>query len=308
MVRRLAFLVGGFSLLFALTANAQEAMFGQLYGLGVHAYFSQDFAGAHEHLTQAIDAGSQDPRAHYFRGLSYLNLGREDEAKIDFQMGAKLEAEDTGANYEVPRALERIQGESRMLVEEYRREARAIALEREMKRRREVYGEMRAKQAEMLQRQIDQAPAIPAGVPAPAGGSNEDPFGVGAAPAPAAPDAATEPAPPESPAEAAPAAPAGADPFATPAAPAEGADPAAPSADPFATPAAPAEPAMAPPAPAADPFGAPAEPAAADNFTSPAPVEAAPAEPAMAPPAPAADPFGAPATPAEPAPAEPAPA
>ncbi|NLS94195.1 MAG: hypothetical protein GXX96_18700, partial [Planctomycetaceae bacterium] len=313
MVRRLAFLFGGLTLLFAPTAHAQEAMFGQLYGLGVHAYFSYDYQGAYEHLTKAIDAGSQDPRAYYFRGLCYLQLGREDEAQADFEKGAEFEAKEGAANYEVPRALVRIQGEPRMLLEEHRRDARAKALEREMQRRRQMYGEMRAQQSAILKREIEAAPAVPAGTPAPAAGSNQDPFGVGAAPAgaetPAAAPSTEAPAAAETPAE--PSAPApSADPFATPAAAP------APSSDPFATPGAAApEPAMpepAAPAPATDPFATPApatpEPAvpapAADPFATPAPATPEPAAPAMpeepaapepAAAAPAADPFAAPA-------------
>jgi hypothetical protein len=108
-----------------------------------------------------------------------------------FTKGAELEAEESGANYDVAQALERIQGEPRMLLEEHRRDARAVALEREMKRRRQMYGEMRAQQSQILQREIDEAPAVPAGAPAPATGSNEDPFGVGAATAPDAPVASS---------------------------------------------------------------------------------------------------------------------
>ena len=321
MVRRLALLLGGLALLYTPTAGGQEAAFGQLYGLGVHAYFSQEYASAYEHLTKAIDAGSQDPRTCYFRGLCYLQLGREDEAKMDFEKGAELEAAEGATDYQVARALERIQGEDRMLLEEYRRDARATVLERDMQRRRQMYGEMRAEQSAILERQIEQAPAVPAGAPAPAAGSNDDPFGVGDAAAPAAqePPAAAEPAAPSndnpfgqpaasSPMEAAPEAPAepaaNDDPFATPAAPApaeepakeEPAAPAPAAADPFGAPA-PAEPA---PAPAAEPaMEEPAAPAA-DPFGAPAPAEPAPApaaEPAMEEPAaPAADPFGAPRT------------
>ena len=37
------------------------------YGSGVHAYFSGDYQRAYEDLTQALEAGTKDPRALYFR-------------------------------------------------------------------------------------------------------------------------------------------------------------------------------------------------------------------------------------------------
>ncbi len=321
MVWRLTLLVGGITLLLTPSGDAQEALYGQLYGLGVHSYYSQDYSGAYEHLTDAIKSGSHDPRAYYFRGLSYLRLGREEEARTDFDKGAELEADPQTSSFNVPRALERIQGADRLVLEEYRRKARAIALNREIQQREQRYGEIRAEQTRALQAQTEKAPQAPVGVSAPAEGSNEDPFGVGAAGvAPAAPAApvekppATPPAPAEKPAPAAPAekpAPAAekpapaADPFAVPApaekpaadpcaapapapAPAAPAKQPAPAADPFAAPApapAPAAPAKQP-APAADPFAAPAPAPAADPFAAPAPAAAAPAADPFAPPAP----------------------
>ena len=45
MVWRLTLLVGGITLLLTPSGDAQEALYGQLYGLGVHSYYSQDYAG-----------------------------------------------------------------------------------------------------------------------------------------------------------------------------------------------------------------------------------------------------------------------
>ncbi len=182
MVWRLTLLVGGITLLLTPSGDAQEALYGQLYGLGVHSYYSQDYSGAYEHLTDAIKSGSHDPRAYYFRGLSYLRLGREEEARMDFDKGAELEADPQTSSFNVPRALERIQGADRLVLEEYRRKARAIALNREHPAGEQRYGEIRAEQTR-ASAQTEKAPQAPVGV-SPAEGSNEDPFGVGAAGSP----------------------------------------------------------------------------------------------------------------------------
>ena len=71
--------------------RAQDALLNDLYGLGVHAYYSNDYFRAHELLTSAVEQGSQDPRVFYFRGLTYQMLGRPDEARDDFRQGAQLE-------------------------------------------------------------------------------------------------------------------------------------------------------------------------------------------------------------------------
>ena len=83
MYRSLALLAGGLMCLSAASAQAQDAaVLGQMYGSGVHAYFSGDYVGAHDQLTLAADGGTVDPRCYYFRGLAYLKLGRQEEAEV----------------------------------------------------------------------------------------------------------------------------------------------------------------------------------------------------------------------------------
>ncbi|MBN1851737.1 MAG: hypothetical protein JW829_03405, partial [Pirellulales bacterium] len=89
----------------------------ELYGNGVHAYFSHQNTKAYDLLTQVIEAGSKDPRAFYFRAMTLLRLGREPEGLLDMQVGATLEAEMTNSAYPVDRSLERIQGRSRRILE-----------------------------------------------------------------------------------------------------------------------------------------------------------------------------------------------
>ena len=83
------------------------------YGRGVHAHFSGDSVLANQCLTRAIEVNSRDPRPYYFRALNRLKLGRTVEALNDFSNGAMLEAKSPG-QYAVGRALERIQGPTRL--------------------------------------------------------------------------------------------------------------------------------------------------------------------------------------------------
>ena len=94
MYRIIAICVTGFVLTKATLAEAQNTILSQLYGNGVHAYFSFNYTDAHRHLTSAVDGGSKDPRVFYFRALALRQLGRSEDAESDFRQGAKLEMMD----------------------------------------------------------------------------------------------------------------------------------------------------------------------------------------------------------------------
>ncbi|RMF92884.1 MAG: hypothetical protein D6741_14435 [Planctomycetota bacterium] len=215
MLRKVLLLVAACAVIGTGTIWAQSAVLSHYYGLGVHAYFAGDYAKAFQHLTTAIDNGSEDPRCYYYRGLTYLRLGREDEAKLDFEQGAKLEAADVSGFYSVGRSLERVQGPERHLLQKYRLEARLAALQEAERIRRERYEQLRREEERVLQ------PAQPAvGIP-------------GAEAAPVQPAAPAQPQPPAQPAAPAqpPMPPAQPAPPAQPPAPAQ---PAAPADNPFA--------------------------------------------------------------------------
>jgi hypothetical protein len=108
---------------------AQDAVVGQMYGSGVHAFFSHDYQKAYNDLSSAIKLGSRDPRVFYFRGLSFEHLGRPEEAVMDFQKGAQLENAGGEGSPEIARSLERIQGSQRATLEKYRMAARVAAVE-----------------------------------------------------------------------------------------------------------------------------------------------------------------------------------
>ncbi len=71
--------VGGMTLVLVavagtFVARADESA-RELYGCGIHAYFSGDYALAAELMGQSIAKLPTDPRAYYFRGLAHANLG-----------------------------------------------------------------------------------------------------------------------------------------------------------------------------------------------------------------------------------------
>ena len=87
-----AFAAVSLGLIQANSASAQNAVLAEMYGRGVHAYYSGDLITAHDSLSMAIDSGSTDPRAYYFRGMVAYMSGRTAEAETDWQQGAELEA------------------------------------------------------------------------------------------------------------------------------------------------------------------------------------------------------------------------
>lgn len=171
MFRKSLLLLGGLGCLFAVSVWAQDPVATQLYGSGVHAYFSHQYRQAYEELSKAVGLGTADPRCFYFRGLCYLNLGREEEAEMDFQKAAELETQDVNRFYDVSRALERIQGSPRILIEQHRREARLQAAQRAEQLQRQRYGELRQAEQRVLEQQAAPAtlpaaePEAPAAIP-----------------------------------------------------------------------------------------------------------------------------------------------
>ena len=121
------------------------------YGAGVHSYFAGDHARAYDDLSAVIQAGSEDPRPRYFRGLAALQLGRLDEAEADFTEGAELEARGTGA-WPVGRSLERVQGCDRLRLERHRVRARVARLQEDRAAAQRRYSEIEEAQSDVLRR------------------------------------------------------------------------------------------------------------------------------------------------------------
>lgn len=121
------------------------------YGAGVHSYFAGDYARSFEDLSAVIQAGSEDPRPRYFRGLAALQLGRLDEAEADFSEGAELEARGAGS-WPVGRSLERVQGCDRLRLERHRVRARVARLQEDRAAAKRRYSEIEESQSDVLRR------------------------------------------------------------------------------------------------------------------------------------------------------------
>ena len=103
--------------------HAQDHLLDDLYGRGVHAYFSRNYQDAHRLLSDAVTSGSKDPRVYYFRALTDSRLKRPEDATADLKTAAELEfSGDEPVN--VSKALERIQGSERLMIEDVRSKAR----------------------------------------------------------------------------------------------------------------------------------------------------------------------------------------
>jgi len=132
----------------AAAATGESLPLRAAYGDGVHAYFAGDYERAYEDLSQAIEAGTDDPRAFYFRGLAALRQGRSDEAEADFTTGAERESSRLGT-WAVSRSLERVQGPDRLRLERHRMRARVANLQRERQAEAERYSQSDAAQPEV---------------------------------------------------------------------------------------------------------------------------------------------------------------
>lgn len=169
-------------------------VFSQFYGSGVHSYYERDYFEALAALSQAIDGGTKDPRAYYYRGLSHMQLGDSTSAARDMKKGAQLESADVNQFYPVGRSLERVQGRQRVQLERYRAQARAEMRYRQMKRDAARYEQRRRAEAQVLR-------SVPVGPPPaplrPAPGAVPPPTpDAPAAPAPAAAAPAEQPVAP----------------------------------------------------------------------------------------------------------------
>ncbi|KAA5545548.1 hypothetical protein FYK55_07875 [Roseiconus nitratireducens] len=124
-------------------AAQNESILAEVYGRGVHAYYSGNYVEANDYLTSAIDGGTRDPRAYYFRGMVERNQGRTEEGLADWREGARLEARNGGGGtLSIGQSLSRFQGPDRLELEKIRQQARleamATATERSDQRLREL--------------------------------------------------------------------------------------------------------------------------------------------------------------------------
>lgn len=158
-------------------ASAQNPVLAEMYGRGVHRYFAGDDDSAYRLLTMAIDNGSQDPRAYYFRGLVAWNSGRPEEARQDWEMGAQLESQGEYGLL-IGRSLARVQGSERLELEEIRQMSRLKAQEDAQARAQARYQQMQEAEQQVLRQPNRNVapPAPPAAAPPVVPDAAVDPF------------------------------------------------------------------------------------------------------------------------------------
>jgi len=149
-------------------AQAQDVL-DELYGSGVHAFFSGNMLLATERFSEAIKAGSQDPRVYFFRGLTQIDSmgGSMASGTSDFEKGAQLEVLQGKRAIDVAKALQRIQGPVRMEIERLRTQARLASKSKQFELMRQKYEAAAA---------VGVMPATPAAPGKPAGPNPTDPF------------------------------------------------------------------------------------------------------------------------------------
>ena len=130
-----------FTLFGTMAFGQQDEILNRLYGSGVHAYNRGDYRQAYDYLTAAIDSGNTDPRAHYFRGLSYLKLGRPEQAEREFTVAAKRELELGNVTPAVDGSLFLIQGPDRYALEGVRTEVQRVREQQRNRMNRKRFGE-----------------------------------------------------------------------------------------------------------------------------------------------------------------------
>ena len=105
--------------------------------LATEDYFAGRFAEAKKRLDHIAKADFQDPRVYYFRGLTEQELGNLDDAKADFERAVELETAP-GNRVDVDRALLRVQGKQRELLEAHRSELVGAIREEDRLARKEM--------------------------------------------------------------------------------------------------------------------------------------------------------------------------
>ena len=137
----------------------------QLYGRGTYAFNAGQYADAIAAFDQMEQAATDDPRVFFFRGLSHLRSGNEAAAATDFQTASKMELTVSGRSYSVPKALERIQGRDRILIERYRRAAKKAWEADQNKRRQDEFQTQKEKNQQIYNHIIQSGEAAAATMP-----------------------------------------------------------------------------------------------------------------------------------------------
>ena len=163
-------------------AAGQDESAAELYGKGVHAYFAADYDQAVAWLTESITKFDGDPRAYYFRGLALASETGVEAGLADFNQGADVEINRTDRPiYNINGALQRVQGSLRLELEKVRAATRQAAIDRQKKRNRIRYEELKRRDEVVLFKPNQPAPQADLELPKPDLGGAPDPFASGMA-------------------------------------------------------------------------------------------------------------------------------
>lgn len=148
----------GFALFIFVVLAGSGAVFAQsksdveqLYGQGVHLFHSNQLFEAIGCFDDAEALETQDPRIFFYRGLSHSRLGDEMMAAFDYEKASRMEQTVAGRSYSVPKALERIQGRERSVIERYRRAAKRAWEAEQNQRRQEEFQEQKTQNMQFYQ-------------------------------------------------------------------------------------------------------------------------------------------------------------
>jgi hypothetical protein len=163
-------------------AAGEDESAAELYGKGVHAYFAADYDQAIGWLTESIAKFDGDPRAYYFRGLATASQSGVEAGLADFNQGADVEINRTDRPvYNINGALQRVQGSLRLELEKVRTATRQAASDRQKKRNRIRYEELKRRDDVVLFKPNRPAPQADLELPKPDLGGAPDPFASGLA-------------------------------------------------------------------------------------------------------------------------------
>jgi len=93
---------------------------GQLFSDGAKLFFERRYDRAEDLFAKAVSNNAQDARYLYYLGLARWQQGKRDVAVEDFKAAAALERQGHPLSRVVSESLERIQGDPRRTLNQYR--------------------------------------------------------------------------------------------------------------------------------------------------------------------------------------------
>ena len=122
------------------------------YSQGLHAYYAGEWEAAHSAFSEVIKAGFQNPCCYYFRGMVSYQQGDKQSAQQDFQAGAAREANAIRQKFPISKALERVQGGARVMIERARLQARFAVVQKRLAREKQRYEALVRNEAKVVRK------------------------------------------------------------------------------------------------------------------------------------------------------------